>query len=622
MMGVYVGSSKRVFPLYYSISLLFVCLTILLLLIFIFNISEPILLQPIPSNAVNVNSCGSLFLNDTYYILNNNLTATGTSCLIVEAYNSTIDGLNLYKISGNNAPNFSGIEVRGNGNIIKGMNITSFYNGILVHARNHTLVFNNIINGSDGFGINVSRTTNVSVINNLITYSRITGIFYLDSTGSGISSNLGIRNNIIQGINSVYISTGIHLLGSTALNVNSNKINSSLISLALSFANNNNFANNVMDFPSSNGIYVYGANYLNNFFNDTIIKPSQDAIFVGNSIGLNFSKTRIIGTSPAFYDLQVNDQYAGITLTDTYLAKYRLINTALDLINLGKGRIKFYPNITALGNNLSSDVKIGFNSVEVNSVNSPDLNKKALVSLNGLSTSFNSPIILRNGAPCPSNVCVNLTSLNSGTVLFNVTGWTTYSVGSTPTTPTNPTISIEEPDSNELYSTSAFPVKFVVELSRDGTAWFTLNNGTTNKTMNSKDLRNYTYNQISLSAGNYIMMVYANFTNTNFIANASVKFRVSSSPTSFGNDGSQNNANQNNPPNNFGNNIGSDNLPPNNNKAKVGDSESGIKSVAYWLVIAVVSIAIIILIFLIIKAIQAKHINKLTIPGSIVSQLR
>lgn len=609
--------TNKVFPLYYSVPLLVICLTALMIFVFVFNIERPVLLQPTPQNAVNITTCGVLSLNDTYYALTANLTSMGATCLIIEGYNSTIDGTGLYSLVGDNAINFSGIEVRGNGNAIQRFNISGFYNGIFVNSANSTTVVLNSINGSDNIGINITQTTNVSAITNFVSYSSYSGIFSKNSL-SGL-----ISGNEIQGRNTPsLISSGIALDGSSNYLVQKNKVNLYFFSSGLIFASNNNFANNIFENPFSAGLFSYYSGP-NNFLNDSIKNSGQSAVYSDNSVGLNFTKLSVKSTASNFYDIHSNNQFGGITLTDTYLARYNFNNTAIRFVNTGNGRIQFYPNVTASNSNLSSDVKLAFNFAEVNSVNSPGLNRSALVVFEGISGNLNNATIFRNGVPCPLSVCVNLTALNGATVLFNVTGWTNYTISSQ--IPSSPFINIEEPDSNEAYTLGSFPLRFVVELSQNGTAWFTLNNGTTNVTMNSSDMITYSYNQTSLNLGNYTMLVYANFTSSSFIANSSVRFRVLSNPITVGPPliNNSNNTGQNNAPIVPSVNNGSTIVPLlNGSSSNQNDSSIDMRYVAYWMIISVLSIAIVILIFLVIKAIQAREINKNTIPGSIVSQLR
>ena len=283
--------------------------------------------------------------------------------------------------------------------------------------------------------------------------------------------------------------------------------------------------------------------------------------------------------------------------------------------------------------------------------------------------------------------------------MFNVSAWTNYSIGSS--VPPGPSIDIREPDQNDQYYPSNFPVLFDVDLSQSGRAWFSLDNGASNTTMNTDDNLSFTYSQSTLAIGNYTFKAYANFTGTSQTATASANFRVrdttsgggpslsivepdpndvyysSDFPVTFLVDLSQNGKawfslnngvanttmiNSSNSNTHFtysqstlaaGNytfkvyanftgtlqrvtssvnfRVGNISIPPNttivlnnsnsSNPLGIG-SQIQVKYFVYWLLIAVLSIAIIILIFLIIKYFQTRSTQRYLVPSSIVSQLR
>ncbi|MEK6847162.1 MAG: hypothetical protein AABY16_03280, partial [Nanoarchaeota archaeon] len=391
-------------------------------------------------------------------------------------------------------------------------------------------------------------------------------------------------------------------------------------------------------------------------------------------------------------------------LFDTYLARYSFNTTNAVFRNTGNSWINFTRGLNGTYNNLSADVKLGFNYADVNSVQRPELNKSAIITFQGLSPSLVNPTIYRSGQVCPSSVCVNLTALNVATVLFSVTGWTNYSIGSGSVMPPQ-MIVINEPDPNDVYSQSSFPVNFDVDLNQTGKAWFSLNNGSSNTTMSSDDNISFNYLQSALSADNYTFTAYANFTGTTQTASAFVNFRVTNGtiapppppgtptisidepdaneiyylnnfPASFVVDLSQsgkawfslNNGVTNNTMSNssnsnthftysqsaltvgnytfrayanftgttqratasanfivLGTNQPNGTITLNNTNSTNPPGTGGsveFKYVAYWLVVAVLSIAVIILILLIIKYFRTRDVARNTIPMSIVSQLR
>lgn len=198
------------------------------------------------------------------------------------------------------------------------------------------------------------------------------------------------------------------------------------------------------------------------------------------------------------------------------------------------------------------------------------------------------------------------------------------------------TIDINEPDPNEEYSTADFPVDFRVNLNYNGTINFTLNNGITNITMNTSDNRSFTYEQSLLSAGNYTFRAYALFSNGTRI-NDSVKFSVINTSGSTG--GNNNNNNNGGSGGGGGSSGGSSTttgssgttggggLPQFNSSTTSGtgntqnlggtqqSSNSVLRNTIYWLLISVISIAIVILSILIFKAIRGRKGNEPTSPA-------
>ncbi len=518
------NSGLPVVPLYYSVPLLAICVVALLILVFVFNIEVPDVSLAPPPNAVTVSACGILSQNNTYYVLNTSLQISGGHCIYITAHNSTLDGLGIYNISGSST--YSGVVVQGNGNNVRGLNIGEVYTGI-DNLGNGTMIQNNYIFNST-IGVKVLTAVNVSVMHNVLQGISFAGIYYsVFSKCSGSYSANGIYNNSITAKISAGISNGIYLTDTNNCNISSNVVKYFRTSLNFNNGFDYEVTNNLLE-NHANGLYSITSQNIN-FVNNIIRNSSLDAIYLVHFIG-NISNNLVEGTNVSYNDLKTTGATTEINLIDMSLAKYNLTSTIIRFIRSGKGEISFYPRITAGGNNLSSDVKIYSNFAEVDSVSSPGFNKSALVKFENISTTLNNPVILRNGVSCHLSVCVNLTALNAGNVLFNVTGWTNYSIGWTyvisPAPVAPQMINITEPDPSENYSLSSFPVVFNVVLNQTGRAWFTLGNGTTNFTMNSDDDLSFNYIQNNLPAGNYVFTAYANFTGTTQKSTASVNFSV------------------------------------------------------------------------------------------------
>jgi len=118
-----------------------------------------------------------------------------------------------------------------------------------------------------------------------------------------------------------------------------------------------------------------------------------------------------------------------------------IINMAIDSVNISEdwlnitniklglnkpyGKIDFGDrrfNISVF--NFSQYWGVSYNSIFINTTAIPNLNNSAILTLSDLL--FNTPKILIDGKQCPSSICT-IISYNSGTLIFNVTHFTTYS---------------------------------------------------------------------------------------------------------------------------------------------------------------------------------------------------
>ncbi len=121
-------------------------------------------------------------------------------------------------------------------------------------------------------------------------------------------------------------------------------------------------------------------------------------------------------------------------LIDQTIKDY-FINTALNIFyfsfkNSSAGEINFLDNIYGSGSDLSSEIKISNNLAFINESNK-GLNKSAKISLYNIPTFIANASILRNGILCNANSspsCYNLTALDAGNVIFNVTRGGSYNI--------------------------------------------------------------------------------------------------------------------------------------------------------------------------------------------------
>jgi parallel beta-helix repeat protein len=322
----------------------------------------------IQNNTFNNNSAGIFFSYSSNNILTNN-TANNNSHGIYLNYSS-------------------------NNNLTSNTADYNINDGIHTGYSPGNRLTNNVMNYNLDDGIQFDYSSNNTLTNNSAIYNLDDGIYLYES-----SSNNSLNLNLVD-YNSFY---GLHIKNSSNNNLTNNTANNNSYGIYLESSSNNNlFINNIANYNNFSGIYIYSSKS-NIFTNDQALKNNISDIYITNS----------------------NETY----LIDCLLAKYNITSegSLIYFKSTGNGEINFLSPISVFGTDLSSDVKIGANSVYVNSSKS-GLNISANITLYGLSTSFSDPVMIRDGQVCPASICTNLSSLNAGNVTFNVTSFSTYSV--------------------------------------------------------------------------------------------------------------------------------------------------------------------------------------------------
>ena len=372
--------------------------------------------------AVDATACGTLNQPNTVYRLMNDINNHAGTCFTITADNIKLDGRG-YKISG--ARN---------------------YNGVYASARNNITITDINVN-SFGFGIRFDNTDN-SHIENVNTSKNLQGIFLTDGSSNNVISNInsssnyrnGVsfwsnsNNNILNIAETSYNEEGVSLYGSSNITISDINADGNIYyGINLESGSNKNVISNINSSRNLHGISVSGSSD-NVISNITLLDNSYYGLILASSASNNF--TSLISTGNSNKDLYQSGTAADNTyFIDSIIMTYK-INTPSKFIFINTifGEIGFLNGISGAGSDLigssTSDIRIGDNSIYVNSAQT-GLNKSANVTLYGLSTSITNPAIFRDGVDCPSNICVAQTSLKAETVVFNVTGWSNYSIGQT-----------------------------------------------------------------------------------------------------------------------------------------------------------------------------------------------
>nr|AIF01511.1 periplasmic copper-binding protein [uncultured marine group II/III euryarchaeote KM3_149_F06] len=410
------------------------------------------------SNVFTVNNslvynCGTLSDAGRTYYLQNDISTTG-DCFIISADNITFDGGN-YNVDGDDSGGDYAVNMSDRFNVtVKNFNITDFDSGgiRLLFTNESTIILNNVSGSSDGILL-------LGSLRNKIQNNTLVDNFYsirLDTTGS-----IGTDNNTIE----------------------YNIITSPTVGIVLkNNANNNTFYKNKIDSSTSAGIDLVGGE--DNHFNETIINNS-----LGNAMAFYvadnnvFNNLTIENTNLSHYDVKfVLSNADGNKFVNTPIANYTISGTGSKLIikESGLGEIRFLEVVNGSGTNLSNDIQIASNFVRVDSASSSGLNKSANVTLYGTPAGgLSNPDILRDGEICPSSICYNFTSLTAATVVFNVTGWSNYTIGDK----TSPAVTIVSPANNTNTTDTGLDILYTATDSNLDSCWYSNDTYSVNTTL-------------------------------------------------------------------------------------------------------------------------------------------
>ncbi|MGV8151917.1 MAG: NosD domain-containing protein [Candidatus Nanoarchaeia archaeon] len=225
---------------------------------------------------VNINSCRTLDQAGTTYVLQNDVTTTGT-CFTITADNIVLDG-NGFTIDGDDSGQDYGVYVSGRNNItiknfknIKDFGDTSnFGAGIWLRFVSNSVI-NNVSVSSSYMGIKFYSSSN-NILNEISANSNYYGIHFsssLDNTLSYVSAN---SNNY-----------GIYLYSSLGNALSSVSANSNYYSGIFYYSSSNNkiIDSNIFN-PDGTDVYLSAS--LNNIFLNTFYNVSSESVQVGSSL--------------------------------------------------------------------------------------------------------------------------------------------------------------------------------------------------------------------------------------------------------------------------------------------------------------------------------------------------
>jgi|APSaa5957512576_1039674.scaffolds.fasta_scaffold01335_13 hypothetical protein len=428
--------------------------------------------------ADNVSSCDYVISVPGEYIVNASLFAGTGDCIEISSSDVVLDCAG-FVLDGNLIAGASGISVIGVDNVtVRNCEVFEFdLYGVLLDGVTGSVFEDLVINGSgydadfgmfDEGGLSLASSNgnlfdNVVVMNdywdNLYLYDSADNVFMNSlfdySYNNGATLYLSGNNTF----DNVTISTS-SFDGIDFLESNNNIFKNSLITGAddaaiggvgifIDTSEGNLFYSNVFDNPvnadisiagfenfwnTSTGNYWYGfSDSCADVDNDGICDDDYDVsegaltdydympfdnIELWNfartiSIEFNATEWNASSTDFSFFSDEELASLSGVVLANDY------------------GSISFLENISILGDlNLSGNLVISNNSIFVNSTALPEFNKSAELRFYGLG--FDTPRILRDGVLFDGNLSYNS---SSGLLVFNVTGFSEYTVEEEPVAP-------------------------------------------------------------------------------------------------------------------------------------------------------------------------------------------
>ncbi|MEK6888678.1 MAG: right-handed parallel beta-helix repeat-containing protein [Nanoarchaeota archaeon] len=372
-----------------------------------------------------VSSCKTISSAGTYTLTQN--ISSAKSCITISASDVVLDGAG-YEITYALSSSGNGTQSSGYSNVtIQNIKITKGgINGqtyaVAFRSIGQARLLNSILvaSGNINEGVLLYQPNAFTILNNSITTSGASGkgilVQYTNTPGT-------ITNNsvVTEGSSSEAIS--LRLSNFTTVTNNS-------ITTKAAF---------------SPAFEIYTTNFNTTLEKNFINSTSDSSIWFTDSITQfpGYPQTlyanNIIDNGFAQLESDTAGQLVSVYLKDQKIANYSLLYAGIRMKveNSTNGLIDFRSAVNGTGVNLfgnsTSDIVIGNNSVYVNpSVAGMGLNKSANITLYGIGDrGFSNIGVLRNGVSC-GTICYNFTSLTATNVIFNVSSWSTYSIGNAP----------------------------------------------------------------------------------------------------------------------------------------------------------------------------------------------
>ncbi|MFH1917685.1 MAG: right-handed parallel beta-helix repeat-containing protein, partial [Nanoarchaeota archaeon] len=370
------------------------------------------------------------------------------NCVIVYGGSATANNYGVYfEVIGNGTIYNNSITTGGTGNnngirissTTSGNNVTGNtiktsgtlgenYGIVLISSANNNTVSNNNITTSGGSNFNHGIYLYSTVSGNKITGNTIKT--YGTDSNCGVYLRASANNNIVNNNNITANGSTTNNYGISIYTGSSNNISSNIVSTG--------------GISVNYGIYIY-SNSENNTITSNVINTSGSTTshaFRLDASGSNYPENNNLTNNTLNNIAGLDLNFATASINGTYLIDQPIRNYSFTgyggivyFKNTTYGEIRYIEPINGSGSNLignaSSEIVFGDNLAFVNSTSNEGLNVSANITLYGVGNrGYIEPAILKDSVVCTD--CYNFTSLTAATVLFNVTGFTTYEIGDTP----------------------------------------------------------------------------------------------------------------------------------------------------------------------------------------------
>ncbi|MBI3334051.1 right-handed parallel beta-helix repeat-containing protein [Candidatus Pacearchaeota archaeon] len=369
-----------------------------------------------------------------------------------------------------------------------------------------------------------------------------TGSSSSGTTNIGIRSDAGtLGGNIIQYNNISAYSGGVNGFGFYIVSNHNNTIAYNFVNTTgttdsdafyIQNAQNSSFIGNIIvtngTTNSSDAFYLIDSVWGNYFINNTLLSIKGQGFRIDRSSTYPRNNTLVNNT---FGDIRAEHvHFLDASINETYFKNQQItklnftgIGGIIEVESSAHGKIRFIVPVNDSYANFSDVVQLYNRSIFFNdTVSNRGLNKSANL------TFYNQPTrteLLLNGISCSGPSCNNLTALDAGTIIYNVSYAGNYSfAAAAESDSTAPVVTVNFP-TNTTYT--SLPLNFNISLNENGSiVHYTLNTWATNNSMSSSDNRNYNASNGTISDGSYVFRVFANDSSGNANTSVSVAFSV------------------------------------------------------------------------------------------------